>query len=208
MAEESDGVGRLDLSKMRRAGDPAPEPSPQEVAAADALQAEYSQLRDARLAVLDAWNLLENSLVEVLRSVVGTPDPVIAATLYFTPQSFRTRLETISKIIDHLVMCHAVNSAFSVDWEKIADKLRRRRTVRNLAAHGHIISYAEPNGKNSAVLAPIMGQMDAYLSAFRDGKKPGASLYEVRDAIKVAERLKGEVYAYHTRLKAELESPH
>lgn len=193
--------------QIRRAGDPESQPSSSEIAAIEALAKDHSELRDARIAVLDSWNWLENSLVDVLRTAVGTPDSIIASVLYFTPHSFRTRLETIGKIIDHLVVSGGKSEKLSTDWKSLSEKLGKRRNVRNWAAHGHIISHAEPNGKNQALLAPVMGQIEAYVNAYRDGRKPGATLNEVHDAIQTARRLNDDVIAYHARLKAELGAP-
>lgn len=196
--------GNITWSKMRMKGDPPPKPSPEEITMMEALGKEHQELRDARLAVLDAWNWLENSLVELLRTVIGTDDPIIASILYFSPHSLRTRTDTISKLIDHLVVSGARDPTLSDDWQKLALKINRKRQVRNFAAHGHIITYAEPNGKNHALLAPVMGQMDAYSNAFRRGKKPGATLSEVRDAIRTAGNLRANVDSYHSRLKLAL----
>lgn len=197
-------MSALDLSKLRMKGDPPLEPSPEEVKMMETGAKEHQELRDARLAILDAWNWLENSLVEVLRTAVGTPDPIVASVLYFTPHSFRTRLDTIEKIVNHLVVSGVKDPDLASDWRKLAEKMRRKRDVRNLASHGHIITYAEPSGKNHALLAPVMNQMDKYLDAYRDSTKPGATLQEVRDAIGVADRLKKDVEAYHARLKTAL----
>ncbi len=196
--------GNIDWSKLRLAGEPPPEPSPEEIRMMEALAKEHQELRDARLAALDAWNWLDNSLVDVLRTVVGMPDPIVASVLYFTPHSFRTRLDTIGRIINHLVVSGTKDPDLASDWQKLAEKMRKKRDVRNLASHGHIITCAEANGRNHALLAPVMMQMDKHLSAYRAGTKPGATLREVRDAVDVAARLRQDVEAYHSRLKTAL----
>src|SRR5690606_32490185 len=108
-----------DLSKVRKIGDP-PERSPEEVKLMEALAKEHSDLRDARLGVLDSWNLVEGALAELLRTVVGTHDPILASILYFSPHSFRTRLDTISKLIEHLVVSGVKDPDLKKNWDRVA----------------------------------------------------------------------------------------
>jgi hypothetical protein len=190
----------IDPSMIRMKGDPPPEPSPEEIKMHEALAKEHSDIRDARLAVLDRWNMLEESLASILRTVVGIHDERVASILYFTPHSFRTRLDTIGKIIS-IQGDSESDPSLTSDWKKIAEKLGKKRNIRNLAAHGYIVSHIDEKGKNYALLAPVMEQSDAYWVAFHSGKKPGATLNEVKAAADVAEELRQEVEAFHARLK-------
>src|SRR5690606_2869301 len=118
-----------DWSKLRLAGEPPPEPSPEYLQKMEAQAKEHQELRDARLAILDAWNWLENSMVDLLRTVVGTNDPIIASILYFSPHSLRTRTDTISKLVDHLVISGMKDPSLRAEWQKLALKISKRRNV-------------------------------------------------------------------------------
>ena len=139
--------------QIRRRGDPLPAQSSDEWRE---IAQEYQELRDARIGILDAWNWLENEMVQLLRTCVGTPDPIVASILYFSPHSFPTRVDIVTKLIAHLIETGQRDKKIIADWQKIADKLKRKKDARNHAAHGHIVTYSGQRGRNQAVLAPVM----------------------------------------------------
>lgn len=194
----------IDFSKLRKKGEPLSKLPSKEMEKMQKMDEENIKLRNARLMILDTWNSLDNDLVELLRTVVGTPDPVIASALYFTPHTFRTRLDMIGKIVAHIVNSGDKASSLLNEWQKLSENLGKKRQVRNWASHGHIINYTEPNGKTHLLLAPVLMQVDNYLEAYRRNKKPGATLHEVEDAIDRVRRLSDDVKAFHAKMKERL----
>jgi len=196
-----------DPSQIRKAGESPPQPSAEELAAIEEMAKDHREMVESRLQVLDEWNRIESSLAEVIRATLNTPDPIIASIVYFTPHSFRTRTDMIGKLIDHMVKSHLKPRSLADDWKKLADRLNRKRDVRNQAAHGHIISYAEPGGKHYILLAPIVMQMDKYLEAYRDGKLPGSRVSDVKAAIDVAQKLKAAVETFLKDIRDAMATP-
>lgn len=179
------GVWAVDLSKVRKIGEPEPI-SEEELEELERLAEDHRTVQAFRLAVIDAWNCLEDRVAEVLRIAARMPDPVAAAILYFSPHSFSTRLQMVDRLVEHLVIHSAKDPALLAEWKKISEKLKTPKAARDLAAHGSVTTHHH-DGKNHVRLTPSFGQLHTHLKSYREGKLPGKGHLDLSQAIEAIE---------------------
>lgn len=192
-------VWKVDLSKVRKIGEPEPISKEQE-AELQRLAKEHDDLLKARIQLLDAWNHVEGALADFLSTLIETENHNISSIVYFSPHSMQTRVDMISKLVAYRTQSFHHKEA-KPEWDKLAGRLRKKKGVRNLAAHGVIVGHRESGNPQVFLLAPVFQHHDAYWDAFTKKGKPGATLREVLDAINVAEKLRSDVESYHARYK-------
>lgn len=197
--DEKPKVWTPDPSMIRKAGDPEPV-SEADLRDLERLAGEHRAIQDLRLAVIDAWNRLEDGMTEVLRVAACMPDPVAASILYFSPYSFSTRQQMVDRLVEHLVVHGAKDPNLLAEWKKISEKLKTPKGARDLAAHGSVVSHHQ-DGENHVRLTPSLGQLHSHLKSYRDGKLPGKGRLDLTQAIEAIETRITLLQEFATKLR-------
>lgn len=197
--------------QIKRSGDPTPEPTPEEKAAMVAYGKRWEDLRGARLDILDQWNLLENSLVQLMAVAGQIVDPVVASILYFSPHSFSTRQQIVDRLIEHLRFSEAVDATHAAtwkdletEWRKLSGKLDDQKSTRNIAAHG-VVHSVTTGGTTEPYITDVPMQIHTALQAFRNEKPYGKSLADALAAIPAIARRREQIDQFRQKLEQHLQ---
>lgn len=166
--------------------------------------AEREQIHQAMLMILHAWANIEGCLVHLLAEFTkedlsgGAP---IAGTILGTINSFDTQLNIVNRLLaprlDHVKLTYRLKSGkfgevrLNQLWKSLCKQLHEKKFIRNLVAHGIIVSTSE-NGKSEPRLSSTFYVKRA---PYPEQRKYERNAAEMDNDLKATSRLLNKVIA-------------
>lgn len=205
-------MAEIDLNKLRRAGDPPPEPSPEELRMMENLANEHRELLDAVLAILQTWSHLEGRLSEVLGVAANIPDPIIASEIFFASNNTHTQKKMLDGVISHIRRYHHPSSPLLpefeniiADWKALRKRYGHLKEFRDAAAHRIISTVAIPDQGQHIVLSYPFQNFGGMVKAWDNDDMLRFTAAKMKEAARESEQLLADVTAFLERLRRHLQ---
>lgn len=206
-------MAEIDLSKLRKAGDPPLEPSPEEIKVMETLAGEHAAMHEAVLGLLHTWSHLEGELSLILATAASIRDPVVASEIFFASNNTHTQKKMLDGVISHLRRYHHPSSHLLPEFENIVAEwkaLRKRygqlKEYRDAAAHRIISTVAIPDQGQHIVLSYPFQNFGGMIKAWDNDDMLRFTAAKMKEAARESERLLADVTAFLERLRRHLQA--
>ena len=113
--------------------------TPTEAARRVALERE--RMDAALLNVIRYWGYLEQQYCLILEACLLPTTFAMAMAIYFAPSSTETRFAIVDSAVQAVLWGHKKERGILAVWGRFKNRVNRQKNVRNMVAHGEIITY-------------------------------------------------------------------
>jgi hypothetical protein len=174
------------------------------MASFDKMRAEYRAVEEAKkeleewiLKHFQVWANFENVLSILLQDIVSCPgSPSVARAIYFSLGGFEARFTMVTKALQQFVLDNiAANSKENAALKKLVDVwgqtnafVQAARKVRNIIAHGHVLSVPHGGMLQARVSSSFTDPIN-FGNLLAKGSLPGLGTDDVRRAALTLHRI-------------------